>query len=191
MNHAKMISHTHFAHFLTSGDFRLGVSCKALGMSQPLYFDSQASAAAVLNISIDELREAKRQGCSAFRSGRVYYLELLKWLAARAPADRDQRDQEDSKKARLRVAAEAVIALMNCANRDVITDDQFFEAAKSIIEKAGDMEMKKLFIETIMRFLWKQFPKLSDAHAAHPKIVDWLCEQAGVKYKGSRKPRGS
>ena len=45
------------------------------------YFDSQASAAAALNISIDEIRRAKRAGCSAFRSGRVYKKPLLKWLA--------------------------------------------------------------------------------------------------------------
>jgi hypothetical protein len=36
------------------------------------YFDSQASAAAALNISIEEIRRAKRAGCPAFRSGRVY-----------------------------------------------------------------------------------------------------------------------
>jgi hypothetical protein len=46
---------------------------------QPPYFDSQASAAATLKIEISELREAKAQGCPAFRSGRVYRDELLCW----------------------------------------------------------------------------------------------------------------
>jgi len=45
------------------------------------YFDSQASAAAVLKLDIYELREAKAEGCPAFRSGRVYRDELLAWLA--------------------------------------------------------------------------------------------------------------
>jgi hypothetical protein len=45
------------------------------------YFDSQASAAAALNISIEEIRRAKRAGCPAFRSGRVYKKPLLKCLA--------------------------------------------------------------------------------------------------------------
>ena len=51
---------------------------------QPAYFDSQAAAAAALNIEIDDIREAKREGCPAFRSGRVYGKELLSWLETRA-----------------------------------------------------------------------------------------------------------
>jgi hypothetical protein len=47
---------------------------------QPAYFDSQASAAATLKIEISELRQAKAEGCPAFRSGRVYRDELLRWL---------------------------------------------------------------------------------------------------------------
>ena len=47
----------------------------------PGYFDSQASAAATLKIDISELREAKTEGCPAFRSGRVYTAPLLDWLA--------------------------------------------------------------------------------------------------------------
>ena len=42
-----------------------------------------ASAAAALRIDIHELREAKRQGCLAFRSGRVYRDEFLSWREAR------------------------------------------------------------------------------------------------------------
>jgi hypothetical protein len=48
---------------------------------KPAYFDSQASAAATLKIDISELREAKAEGCPAFRSGRVYTALLLDWLA--------------------------------------------------------------------------------------------------------------
>ena len=47
----------------------------------PDYFDSQQSTAATLKIDILDLREAKRAGCPAFRSGRVYTQPLLKWLA--------------------------------------------------------------------------------------------------------------
>jgi hypothetical protein len=66
--------------------------------TEPDYFDSQASAAASLKLDIEELRQAKRDGCPAFRSGRVYRHELLAWLAARqkrsqrAPAARDGVD---------------------------------------------------------------------------------------------------
>jgi hypothetical protein len=47
----------------------------------PAYFDSQASAAATLKIDISELRQAKTEGCPAFRSGRVYTAPLLAWFA--------------------------------------------------------------------------------------------------------------
>ena len=47
----------------------------------PPYFDSQASAAATLKIDISELRQAKAEGCPAFRSGRVYTAPLLAWFA--------------------------------------------------------------------------------------------------------------
>jgi hypothetical protein len=46
----------------------------------PAYFDSQASAAATLRIDISELRQAKAEGCPAFRSGRVYTAPLLAWF---------------------------------------------------------------------------------------------------------------
>jgi len=48
---------------------------------QPEYFDSQAAASAQLKIPLSDLRYAKACGCKAFRSGRVYRKELLKWLA--------------------------------------------------------------------------------------------------------------
>src|SRR5438477_11788074 len=67
--------HTHFAHILLEG----------LPMpKQPAYLDSHAAAATALNIEIDDIREAKREGCPAFRSGRVYGKELLSWLETRA-----------------------------------------------------------------------------------------------------------
>src|ERR1044072_4026367 len=47
----------------------------------PTYFDTQASAAATLGIDISELRRAKAEGCTAFRSGRVYTASLLAWFA--------------------------------------------------------------------------------------------------------------
>ena len=56
-------------------------------MSAPDYYDSQESAAANLKIELETLREAKRCGCPAFRSGRVYRQLLLEWLAKRKKED--------------------------------------------------------------------------------------------------------
>ena len=55
--------------------------------ADPEFYDSQAQAAAELRIALDILRDAKRNGCPAFRSGRVYRAPFLAWLAGkRAPA---------------------------------------------------------------------------------------------------------
>ena len=69
---------------------------------RPAYFDSQAQAAAILKIDISDLREAKAEGCPAFRSGRVYTAPLLAWLAekrqrrAELTAEKKDRDMLDS-----------------------------------------------------------------------------------------------
>jgi hypothetical protein len=60
------------------------------------YFDSQASAAAALKVDIYDLREAKRQGCPAFRSGRVYRDELLQWFERKSTRARDRQCDADS-----------------------------------------------------------------------------------------------
>jgi hypothetical protein len=70
--HAKNISHT----------FRTQVDTLTYDMPKlPAYFDTQAQAAATLKIDLSELREAKAEGCPAFRSGRVYIAPLLAWFA--------------------------------------------------------------------------------------------------------------
>jgi hypothetical protein len=58
-------------------------------LRRPAYFDSQAQAAAILKIDISELREAKAEGCPAFRSGRVYTALLLVWLAEKHRRSRE------------------------------------------------------------------------------------------------------
>jgi len=62
---------------------------------EPAYFDSQAAAAAALKIDIHRLREAKREGCIAFRSGRVYRDELLAWFA-KTPKRRQLHADDDT-----------------------------------------------------------------------------------------------
>jgi hypothetical protein len=59
------------------------------------YFDSQASAAAALKIDICKLRDAKREGCSAFRSGRVYRRALLDWLGKKKKRFGDEPEPQD------------------------------------------------------------------------------------------------
>lgn len=53
--------------------------------AEPNYYDSQASAAAELQIDVFLVKAAKRAGCTAFRSGRVYRAELVAWLKRNAP----------------------------------------------------------------------------------------------------------
>jgi hypothetical protein len=58
-------------------------------LKRPAYFDSQAQAAATLKIDISELREAKAEGCPAFRSGRVYTAPLLAWFVEKRRRSRE------------------------------------------------------------------------------------------------------
>lgn len=148
----------------------------------PAYFDSQAQAAAVLNIDIYKLRDAKREGCPAFRSGRVYHDELLDWFG-RKRQRRELTASSDAKvKKRQKLIACTFLNLMECANADLLTDDQFFDIGKTIVETAGDELILEGFIGIMFQFVADNFPELSDAHKAHPKIVDWLCAQGGTKY---------
>jgi hypothetical protein len=58
------------------------------------FFDSQQQAAALLNVPIGLIRQAKREGCLAFRSGRVYVEPIKEWLARARHAAKRPRDNE-------------------------------------------------------------------------------------------------
>jgi len=62
-------------------------------MDLPPYFDSQAQAAAMLGISIYEVKAAKAAGCLAFRGGRIRTKEFQAWF--NAPYDYGTEDEHD------------------------------------------------------------------------------------------------
>jgi hypothetical protein len=156
-------------------------------MKQPAYFDSQASAAAALGIDIDKIRQAKAAGCPAFRSGRVYRDDLLAWFEEkrRLPAAESNRD---SRIDRTMPVAQAIVALTDCANLGMITDDQYFEIGteilRSITDEIKDWSQGKPLIddwvEKLLQYLVGNFKDLEAAHKAHPKLIGWLCRVAGV-----------
>lgn len=43
-------------------------------------FDAMSSASKILEIPISEIKRAKLGGCSGFRNGRIYRVDLLEWL---------------------------------------------------------------------------------------------------------------
>lgn len=123
---------------------KLGSTCRLSSSRmprEPAYFDSQASAAAALNISIDEIRRAKRAGCSAFRSGRVYWKPLLKWLAKNPSKGIKRRSSGTAASAdytakiifklsgvALEVAlSEALSSLMKRFDAGLISSEEYFE----------------------------------------------------------------
>jgi hypothetical protein len=65
-------------------------------MDLPDYFDSQAQAAAMLNLSIYDVKSAKVQGCPAFRGGRIRRKEFQSWLKINRPdlCDDDYDDDD-------------------------------------------------------------------------------------------------
>ena len=144
---------------------------------QVSYFDSQAAAAAALRIDIYKLRDAKREGCPAFRSGRVYRDELLAWFDDKKRLRREKLAKRDQTKERLRLAANAMIAITECANADLVTDDQFFQFGKTIVEAAGNEEFREIFTDMIYGRLRSKYSDLPPAFAAHPEITYWIIRE--------------
>jgi hypothetical protein len=67
-------------------------------MELPEYFDSQAQAAAMLNMSIYDIKAAKARGCPAFRGGRIRRREFEIWWKEKfepAPTSETSDDEED------------------------------------------------------------------------------------------------
>jgi hypothetical protein len=156
------------------------------------YFDSQASASASLGLDIYKIREAKTEGCSAFRSGRVYRTPLLEWMEAkrakaRQAAAKTAAGNADPAKARTAAIAEAAIAITSAYEAEALTNEQFFEVTTALVEASGNKEMLKKWIELNFIFLAENFSgprEVVDAFEAHPKIVRWLFAQSGKSVAG-------
>jgi len=142
---------------------------------QPAYFDSQAAAAAALKIDIEQLREAKCQGCPAFRSGRVYRDELLNWMQARdlekVASPNGFHPAEDRS-----VIARTIQGISACANLGVLTPEQYFDWCKTIVDAADDQEVREVFRQTIQNWVRLNFSEIAEAKArkAHPKMMAWF-----------------
>jgi hypothetical protein len=90
-----------------------------------------------------------------------------------------------------RLALAAIVAVFKCANAGLVNDDHVFEVCRPLAVAAGE---ETLFVQTMFLAIVAKFAELSDAYAAHPRIVDYLCERSGVKYgagpkKNARKRR--
>ncbi len=144
---------------------------------RPAYFDSQAAAAAALGIDINELRDAKRRGCPAFRSGRVYRDVLLSWWEAEQLRKTGWAASGGvgSKNARA-VVAQTIGGISECGELGILTADQCFDFCHTIVEAAGDPEIRELFREMIFNWLQRDFSEIAFAKArkAHPRIMSWF-----------------
>jgi hypothetical protein len=167
-------------------------------MKPPAYFDSQVSAAAALGIDIYKIRQVKAAGCLAFRSGRVYRDDLLAWFEEKRRL-RAAKSNRDPRIDRTMPVAKMIIALTDCVNLGLITDDQYFEIGTAIVRSITDeikdwSEGKPLideWAENLLRYLVGKFKDLEAAHKAHPKLVGWICRVAGVggvEYGGKKYP---
>ena len=143
---------------------------------QPAYFDSMAAAAAVLRIDIEVLREAKRQGCPAFRSGRVYRDELLRWLQEKH-LQKLRLDQTDARgRTGQSVIAQTIEGITNCVELGVLTPEQSFDFCRTIVDSADDPELRELFRRTLSEWVEYNFSEIAESKArkAHPRIMSWL-----------------
>ena len=151
---------------------------------QPAYFDSQAAAAAALNIELDDIREAKREGCPAFRSGRVYGKELLSWLETRALQNNGSTKLNGSGLEKGRsVIAQTIRGLSVCANLGLLTPEQYFDFCLTIVEAANDPELREVFRQTILNWLQLNFSEVAEAKArkSYPKIMSWFQSETNAQ----------
>ena len=143
---------------------------------QPAYFDSMAAAAAVLGIDVEVLREAKRQGCPAFRSGRVYRDELLRWLREKHVQKR-RLDQIDARgRTGQSVIAQTIEGITSCVDLGVLTPEQSFDFCRTIVDSADDTELRELLRRTLSEWVEYNFSEIAESKArkAHPTIMSWL-----------------
>lgn len=155
-------------------------------VAKPTYFESQGQCSSILGIDERDLKEFKREGCPAFKHGRIYRAPLLEWIAA--------------KKARVLGGAggpgkevrQAILAFALQYERGEIDFREFFDRTTLLVEALGDQAVMHEWIRQVFGWLRSEFPQLPDAHKVHPHIVDWLCRQAGAKYRAPKsRERGS
>lgn len=142
---------------------------------QPAYFDSMAAAASVLGIDIEVLREAKRQGCPAFRSGRVYREELLSWLREKHLQKLRVHTGARSETGRS-VIAQTIRGITSCVDLGVLTPEQSFDFCRTIVDAADDPELREVFRGTLNEWIEYNFSEIAESKArkAHPRIMSWL-----------------
>lgn len=177
---------------------------------KPVYFENQKQCAAALGLDESELKEWKAENCPAFQYGRIYHAPLIEWMAKHKPHARRKRHvvrtlslesakTGDERTDRALDVCSTIIALTNCANRGLITDDRYLEIGTEIIRSITD-EIKEWpagkpliddWAAKLMEYLFGNFKDLELGHKAHPKLVGWLCRVGdiqGVEYGGRQYP---
>jgi len=153
-------------------------------MELPAYFDSQAQAAAMLNISVYEVKAAKAAGCPAFRGGgRIRGKEFVAWLSKKNIERKRQASEEtDEVKNLIRVVGETLMGLDECGNLNLLTAEQHFEFCKTIVEASKNSEVLHFFVQHedlwLRRKFWTGDRTFEQAIWAmleeHPKITKWV-----------------
>jgi hypothetical protein len=150
---------------------------------KPTYFDSQGQCSSILHIDEADLKEFKRQGCPAFKHGRIYHAPLLEWIAAKKALGLGGAGDPGKEIRR------AILDFALQYEREEINFEEFFERTTLLLEALRDQAMLHEWIRHLFFWLRSEFSKLSDAYKIHPRIVDWLCRQACVKYRAPDEKR--
>ena len=136
----------------------------------------------MLGIHIEDIRDAKAEGCSAFRSGRVYRAPLIEWLEKRKIQQRSESDAGlGDERARKRTIVHAMIELARVFEIGALTRDQYFEQGTALVEATGDNDIRIEWVRQTFDWIAGEFPDLVVANDHHPKAVAWLLAVAGCK----------
>jgi hypothetical protein len=137
----------------------------------PVYFDSQAQAAAMLKVDVYFLKELKAAGSKAFKpGGRIRRDELLETIEqkraarlARNPLGAGQNRGDDPARARLRSICEIMLALSKARDLGTLSSEEYFDLGNPIVEAARNKELQKFWIDQMYRWLQKTFSDIDDA----------------------------
>ena len=158
---------------------------------KPVYFENQRQAASLLGLDEYELKEWKAQGCPAFKYGRIYHAELLEWIEAakraKARGAAKAATGDDGAKRRTAAIAEAIIAVAKAYQAEALTHEQHFEQTTALVEATGNKEVLAGWIQSQFDWLAENFPDLADAWKAHPKVMQWLHDLAGLRGQRRKK----
>jgi hypothetical protein len=152
-------------------------------------FDAMSSASKILEIPIAEIKRAKLGGCSGFRNGRIYRVDLLEWLEENPAATGatptinevvSDAEMESRKLAAITLKAELELdrARGKVIDRDLVASEWATHITQlfTILDKSLDAPLYTAICKEMKHYLSKSFgvtANPADAEVTPPEKPHW------------------